>query len=247
MLIATLQSPRVPEGLGGDDVLSPAEEQRNTSSPFCKEALLEWCPASLVPWVVKAFTWPGGAWAGMGQAGSRRGPVGQQEDQAHPHQGWYRAKGTTFFFEELPERARGTRSNNIVGEKRHEMSHEKLPFKISFSRKIYHLLFTLLHWEIQMKSGQVAGFSLFPSNLTPVSACTGSETDGKKWGVERENCWIHVHADKITRMTLLVFRVSRIVAFILGDVRQHNFIWVAFLLQISNSTSSSCAACTKEL
>lgn len=41
MLIATLQSPRVPEELGGDDVLSPAEEQRNTSSPFCKEALLE--------------------------------------------------------------------------------------------------------------------------------------------------------------------------------------------------------------
>lgn len=67
MPTATLQSPRLPEGLGGDEVLPPPEEQGNNGWPFCRDLLVERSPAILAPWGGKAFTWPGGAKQAQGR------------------------------------------------------------------------------------------------------------------------------------------------------------------------------------
>lgn len=61
MPTAKLQTLRVPEGLGGDEVLLHLEERGNNGWPFCREDLLERGPGILAPWGVKASTWPGGA------------------------------------------------------------------------------------------------------------------------------------------------------------------------------------------
>lgn len=106
MPTATLQSPRLPEGLGGDEVLPPPEEQGNNGWPFCRDLLVERSPAILAPWGGKAFTWPGGAKQAQGRQAVGGGPL-EQEDRPHP-QGCYREKGASFFFKEPPKKVRGT-------------------------------------------------------------------------------------------------------------------------------------------